>query len=255
MSMDSRRELRAVSPGGAAAASRAALSLCALALLSSAACVDAAWAQSPQTARRDAGGPPPRVGLFAPVRGATGRGGPGLQLSAAFGPLGDEPTQTREQVRAESARRAAEEELATATSRNGEGVSGAVPPTPAEAGGSIAMAPRAPPPRALISSTTEASGPGAEALPVIRASLLRVGGRYRLCFERQADLGRVEATLRFVIPADASVHVPSPAVEMTLPPSVTAQTRACLQRNTAWVILYTRIAREAAVVHTLRWQR
>jgi hypothetical protein len=111
------------------------------------------------------------------------------------------------------------------------------------------------PVREVLPSTTEVSGPGAASLPVIRASLQRIAGRYRLCFQRQPALTVVEATLRFVIPADASVHEPSPAVDLTLPATVDAATRECLQRTTAWVILYTRIAQEAAVVHTLRYTR
>lgn len=90
---------------------------------------------------------------------------------------------------------------------------------------------------------------------MIRASLQRVAGRYRLCLLRQPTLTAAEATLRSVIPADGSVPDPSPAVYLTLPDTLDAATRACLQRSTAWVILYTRIAREAAGVHTLRYTR
>lgn len=227
----------------------------ALPLLLAAGCTSAAWGQSPPNAARDAGRDaraPARVGWVIPAAG-TGLTLRGLGVTGrGTEALLDGPPRTRAQVRQESAAAAAEMERAAAFSTPSGGQV-TVPTT--DPGGSIERARPAAPVREVMPSTTQVSGPGAAALPVIRASLQRIAGRYRLCFLRQPALAAAEATLRFVIPADASVHDPSPAVDLTLPDAVDATTRACLQRTTAWVILYTRIAQEAAVVHTLRYTR
>jgi hypothetical protein len=194
---------------------------------------------------------PARVGWGVPGDGnrLTLRAGDSARVDEA---LLRGPPRTREQVRRENAASVAEMEVGYAYAVPPRA---AVPAVTADPGASIRMGRPAAPVREVLPSTTEVSGPGAASLPVIRASLQRIAGRYRLCFLRQPALTAVEATLRFVIPADASVHDPSPAVDLTLPATVDAATRACLQRTTAWVILYTRIAREAAVVHTLRYTR
>jgi hypothetical protein len=226
----------------------------ALPLCLTAGCTSAAWGQSPPNATRDAGRDarvPARVGWVIPAtgNGLTLRAGDSERVAEA---LLRGPPRTREQVRQESAAAVAEMEVGYAFAVPPRA---AVPAVTADPGGSISMGRPAVPVREVLPSTTEVSGPGVESLPVIRASLQRIAGRYRLCFQRQPALTAAEATLRFVIPADASVHEPSPAVDLTLPDAVDATTRACLQRTTAWVILYTRIAQEAAVVHTLRYTR
>jgi len=228
--------------------------VCALALLHTSGCTSAAWGQTPPGASWDAGRDarvPARVGWVIPAtgNGLTLRAGDSERVAEA---LLRGPPRTREQVRQENAASVAEMEVGAAFSTP---PGGPVTVSTTDPGGSISMGRPAAPVREVLPSTTEVSGPGVESLPVIRASLQRIAGRYRLCFQRQPALTAVEATLRFVIPADASVHDPSPAVDLTLPATVDAATRACLQRTTAWVILYTRIAREAAVVHTLRYTR
>lgn len=234
-------------------ASRSLLAVCSLGLLH-AGCTSTAWGQTPPNAARDAGrdvGVPPRVGWAIPAAGN------GLSLRAGDSARAAEallrgPPRTREQVRQENAADIAEMQTGDAFSTP---PGAAVPAVTADPGGSIGRARPAAPAREVLPSTTQVSGPEAASLPVIRASLQRVAGRYRLCFSRQPTLTAAEATLRFVIPADSSVHDPAPAVEVTSPDAVDAATRACLQRTTAWVILNTRIAREAAVVHTLRYTR
>jgi len=228
--------------------------VCALSLLHTSGCTSAAWGQTPPGASRDAGRDarvPARVGWVIPAagNGLTLRAGDSARVAEA---LLRGPPRTREQVRQESAASVAEMEVGAAFSTPSGGQLTAPTTDP---GGSIERARPAAPVREVLPSTTEVSGPGAASLPVIRASLQRIAGRYRLCFQRQPALTAAEATLRFVIPADASVHEPSPAVDLTLPATVDAATRECLQRTTAWVILYTRIAQEAAVVHTLRYTR
>jgi hypothetical protein len=229
--------------------------VCALSLLHTSGCTSAAWGQTPPGASRDAGRDvrvPPRVGWLIPAAGngltLRGRDATARVTEALL----RGPPRTRAQVRQENAASVAEMEVGYAFAVPPRA---AVPAVTADPGGSISMGRPAAPVREVLPSTTEVSGPGVESLPVIRASLQRIAGRYRLCFQRQPALTAAEATLRFVIPADASVHDPSPVVDLTLPDAVDAATRVCLQRTTAWVILYTRIAREAAVVHTLRYTR